>query len=92
MDTFYITSHSLAWNNLNGYLSNSGIDFCIIETSGESIYNDIGIDDRKTLLTFDSHIKKLAVEKKTFAGVLHLNTNHFPFLFREVQRSGMEMM
>ena len=80
MDTFYITSHSLAWNNLNGYLSNSGIDFLYNrETSGESIYNDIGIDDRKTLLTFDSHIKKLATEKKTFAGVLHLNTNHFPF-------------
>jgi arylsulfatase A-like enzyme len=80
MDTFYITSHSLAWNNLNGYLSNSGIDYLYSkETSGESIYNDIGIDDRKTLHAFDSHIKKLSSEKKTFAGVLHLNTNHFPF-------------
>ncbi len=80
MDTFYITSHSLAWNNLNGYLSNSEIDYLYSkETSGESIYNDIGIDDRKTLVAFDSHIKKLASEKKTFAGVLHLNTNHFPF-------------
>lgn len=80
MDTFYITSHSLAWNNLNGYLSNSGIDYLFSrETSGESIYNDIGIDDRKTLHAFDSHIKKLSSEKKTFAGVLHLNTNHFPF-------------
>lgn len=80
METFYITSHSLAWNNLNGYFSNSGIDFLFSkETSGESIFNDIGIDDRKTLLAFDSHIKRLASEKKTFLGVLHLNTNHFPF-------------
>lgn len=81
MHTFYITSHSLAWNNLRGFFSNSGIDFQFSrETSGQPIFNDIGIDDRKTLAAFDAHIREISKENKKFAGLLHLNTNHFPFL------------
>ncbi|HNF55326.1 MAG TPA: phosphoethanolamine transferase [Leptospiraceae bacterium] len=78
--TFYITSHSLAWNNLGGYFANGGIDYQFNrENSNEPIFNDIGIDDRKTLAAFDKHIRKLSEENKNFSGLLHLNTNHFPF-------------
>lgn len=87
LSTFYITSHSLEWNNFKGYFSNSDIDYLYCrENSGEYIFNDIGIDDRKTLASFKTHIEKLAAGNKNFAGVLHLNTNHFPFLVPETSK------
>ncbi|MBM9578816.1 sulfatase-like hydrolase/transferase [Leptospira sp. 201903070] len=84
LSTFYISSHSFRWNNFSGFFKNAGIDFLWNkEISGYSVFNDIGIDDRKTVEEFQLHVKDLKKKKRNFAGVLHLNTNHFPYIIPE---------
>ncbi|PJZ71160.1 sulfatase [Leptospira perolatii] len=78
--TFYISSHSLTWNNFEGFFKNSGIDkLWAKETSGLNSFNDIGVDDRETIQTFKNYIKSVRNSGRRFAGVLHFNTNHFPY-------------
>ncbi|PJZ51252.1 sulfatase-like hydrolase/transferase [Leptospira adleri] len=84
LSTFYISSHSFRWNNFSGFFKNAGIDFLWNkEISGLSVFNDIGIDDRKTVEEFEHHVKDLREKNRNFAGVLHLNTNHFPYIIPE---------
>ncbi|PJZ66779.1 sulfatase [Leptospira wolffii] len=84
LSTFYITSHNLQWNNFEGFFRNSGIDFLWDkEKSGLKIFNDIGIDDRETVKEFKRKISELKADRKKFAGVLHFNTNHFPYIVPE---------
>ncbi|AOP34663.1 sulfatase [Leptospira tipperaryensis] len=84
LSTFYISSHSFRWNNFSGFFKNAGIDFLWNkEISGHSVFNDIGIDDRKTVEEFEHHVKGLKEKNQHFAGVLHLNTNHFPYIIPE---------
>ncbi|EMK00333.1 MULTISPECIES: phosphoethanolamine transferase [unclassified Leptospira] len=84
LSTFYITSHNLQWNNFEGFFKNSGIDFLWDkERSGLNVFNDIGIDDRETVKEFKRHLSGLKTSDKRFAGVLHLNTNHFPYIVPE---------
>ncbi|MBM9501431.1 sulfatase-like hydrolase/transferase [Leptospira sp. 201903071] len=84
LSTFYISSHSFRWNNFSGFFKNAGIDFLWNkEISGLSVFNDIGIDDRKTVEEFELHVKSLKEKNRNFAGVLHLNTNHFPYIIPE---------
>lgn len=84
LSTFYISSHSFRWNNFSGFFKNAGIDFLWNkEISGLSVFNDIGIDDRKTVEEFEHHVKGLKEKNQNFAGVLHLNTNHFPYIIPE---------
>ncbi|TGN20104.1 sulfatase-like hydrolase/transferase [Leptospira idonii] len=82
--TFFISSHSFRWNNFDGFFKNSGIDYLWNkETSGNPTFNDIGIDDRFTVSEFKKHVLKLKEEGSSFAGVLHFNTNHFPYFIPE---------
>lgn len=84
LSTFYITSHNLQWNNFEGFFRNAGIDFLWDkEKSGLKIFNDIGIDDRETVKEFRRHVSELKASGKRFAGVLHFNTNHFPYIVPE---------
>ncbi|TGK14180.1 DUF229 domain-containing protein [Leptospira stimsonii] len=84
LSTFYISSHSFRWNNFSGFFKNAGIDFLWNkEISGHNVFNDIGIDDRKTVEEFERHLKGLKEKNQNFAGVLHLNTNHFPYIIPE---------
>ncbi|XDD52022.1 phosphoethanolamine transferase [Leptospira sp. WS92.C1] len=84
LSTFYISSHSFRWNNFSGFFKNAGIDFLWNkEISGLSVFNDIGIDDRKTVQEFQTHVNRLKQKGENFAGVLHLNTNHFPYIIPE---------
>ena len=78
--TFYITSHDLKWNNLNGYFANAGIDYLWSRDSYPGLlFNDLGIDDRETFKELKHHLSKLKNTNKNFFGVFHLNTNHFPY-------------
>ncbi|WP_411822244.1 sulfatase-like hydrolase/transferase [Leptospira sp. 'Mane'] len=80
LSTFFISSHSFRWNNFEGFFKNAGIDYLWNkETSGNPTFNDIGIDDRKTVNEFKKHVSLLKQEGHSFAGVLHFNTNHFPY-------------
>lgn len=55
LSTFYISSHSFRWNNFSGFFRNAGIDFLWNkEISGLGVFNDIGIDDRKTVAEFQN--------------------------------------
>ncbi len=84
LSTFYITSHNLQWNNFEGFFKNSGIDsLWDKEKSGLKIFNDIGIDDRETVKEFKRQLSQLKADRKKFAGVLHFNTNHFPYIVPE---------
>ncbi|MDV6236568.1 sulfatase-like hydrolase/transferase [Leptospira ellisii] len=84
LSTFYISSHSFRWNNFSGFFKNAGIDFLWNkEISGLNVFNDIGIDDRKTVQEFETRVRLLKEKKENFAGVLHLNTNHFPYIIPE---------
>lgn len=84
LSTFYISSHSFRWNNFTGFFKNAGIDFLWNkEISGFGVFNDIGIDDRKTVAEFKDRVKFLKDKGENFAGVLHLNTNHFPYIIPE---------
>ncbi|WP_426489522.1 sulfatase-like hydrolase/transferase [Leptospira interrogans serovar Copenhageni] len=84
LSTFYISSHSFRWNNFSGFFRNAGIDFLWNkEISGLRVFNDIGIDDRKTIAEFQNHVRSLKNKNSRFAGVLHLNTNHFPYIVPE---------
>nr|WP_254865685.1 sulfatase-like hydrolase/transferase [Leptospira santarosai] len=84
LSTFYISSHSFRWNNFSGFFRNAGIDFLWNkEISGFGVFNDIGIDDRKTVAEFQNQVKLLKSKGRNFAGVLHLNTNHFPYIVPE---------
>ncbi|PJZ30010.1 sulfatase-like hydrolase/transferase [Leptospira kmetyi] len=84
LSTFYISSHSFRWNNFSGFFKNAGIDFLWNkEISGLGVFNDIGIDDRKTVAEFKNRVKLLKGKGENFAGVLHLNTNHFPYIIPE---------
>nr|WP_246057608.1 phosphoethanolamine transferase [Leptospira gomenensis] len=84
LSTFYISSHSFRWNNFSGFFKNAGIDFLWNkEISGLNVFNDIGIDDRKTVQEFETQVRLLKEKKENFAGVLHLNTNHFPYIIPE---------
>lgn len=85
--TFYITSHDLQWNNFKGFFRNSSIDkIWDKEASGSGVFNDIGIDDRKTVQEFKQYVKFLKNKNEKFAGVLHFNTNHFPYLIPEEEK------
>lgn len=80
LSTFFISSHSFRWNNFEGFFKNAGIDYLWNkETSGNPTFNDIGIDDRKTVKEFKKHVSLLKKNGNSFAGVLHFNTNHFPY-------------
>ncbi|EMY78057.1 arylsulfatase [Leptospira weilii serovar Ranarum str. ICFT] len=84
LSTFFISSHSFRWNNFSGFFRNAGIDFLWNkEISGLRVFNDIGVDDRKTIIEFQTHVKHLKNKGRNFAGVLHLNTNHFPYIIPE---------
>lgn len=85
--TFYITSHDLQWNNFKGFFRNSSIDkIWDKEASGSGVFNDIGIDDRKTVREFKQYVKFLKNKNEKFAGVLHFNTNHFPYIVPEEEK------
>jgi glucan phosphoethanolaminetransferase (alkaline phosphatase superfamily) len=78
--TFFITSHDHGWRNYKAYFSSHDIDFFWNkETSRLPGYNDLGIADSATVECFEKHVTDLVNAARPFAGVLHLNTNHFPY-------------
>jgi arylsulfatase A-like enzyme len=80
MSTFYITSHDLAWCHFRDYFSRPSPDLLWDkEASGLPAIRDMGIDDNATVARSIEEIKRLSREKRRFAGVIHLNTNHYPY-------------
>ncbi|MFH1759631.1 MAG: sulfatase-like hydrolase/transferase [bacterium] len=86
--TFLISSHPHDWYNFKSYFSTPAIDYkWNKEISGLPVYNNVGIRDDKTVECFINHINNYfgnaASQNKStkdkFAGVLHLNTTHYPY-------------
>lgn len=78
MKTFYITSHSFLWYNLNIFYSNEKYDYLYNkEISKLPYYNDVGANDDATVEAFEKHVQTIG--KNPFLGVLHFNTNHYPY-------------
>jgi arylsulfatase A-like enzyme len=57
------------------------------EINGHPAYRDLGIDDHFTVAETIRHLKSLGDSAQPFFGVVHLNTNHYPYNTRkEYQR------
>lgn len=82
--TFLISSQTFQWYNFESFFSTPDIDFLWNkEKSGLPAVNDLGVDERKTLQCLKDHLSGV---KGPFAGVLHLNTDHYPYYTPEAFR------
>lgn len=78
--TFLISSLTFQWYNFETYFNTPDINYrWNREISGLPPVNDLGVDYAKTTQAFIDHIKTLSQSKARFAGILHYNTNHYPY-------------
>lgn len=79
-ETFYLTSQSHEWKNFKLFFDTPDIDYLWNrELSGLPLYNDWGINDGQLVEKFIKHLTVILNKKKRFAGLLHFNTNHYPY-------------
>jgi len=79
-ETFLLTSQDYHFYNFRSFFDCPSIDeFLDQETSGAPAVNDLGADDSVPVLEACSRLKKFAENGKPFLGVIHLNTNHYPY-------------
>lgn len=80
LSTFYITSHGLAWGGMGDFLSAPPPDFLWDKAaSGQPAVRDLGIDDHLTVARAVAQLDSLQRQGRPFLGVVHLNTNHYPY-------------
>lgn len=78
-ETFFFTSQSQEWENINTYFRMPAIDqLWNKEVSGIASENDLGIDDRYVVDHFVSYIENRNKNSR-FTGVLQLNQTHYPY-------------
>lgn len=76
--TFFITSHSLKWYRFDRFYQKEQLDHrWYKEVSGEPFFNDLGIDDAKTI----DHLNEVIHQKSDdpFFGIVQLNATHYPY-------------
>ena len=84
MRSFYISSHDLAWCKMRPFFTTPGPDdFWDKQTSGQPAYRDMGIDDHFTVERAVRQLRMLEKSPRPFLGVIHLNTNHYPYNTRK---------
>ena len=94
METFLFTSHDLSWCHIGRFITTPGPDTHWDQTVDRlPHYRDLGCDDHFTVDRAVRHLKAAANSSRPFMGVVHLNTNHYPYnTRREYQRwSGAEV-
>jgi glucan phosphoethanolaminetransferase (alkaline phosphatase superfamily) len=80
MHSFYFTSHDLAWCKMRAFLTTPPPDVIWDkELNGHPPYRDLGIDDHFTVDAAVRQLESLRDSPRPFLGVVHLNTNHYPY-------------
>jgi glucan phosphoethanolaminetransferase (alkaline phosphatase superfamily) len=80
MKTFLVSSQDLSWCAMDRFLTTPAPDFFWDkQQSGLPYYRDWGIDDRVTVDLALDRLQELAASQQRFLGVIHLNTNHYPY-------------
>lgn len=78
--TFFISSQKHEWFNFRLFFSSSAIDYYFSkEDSALESFNDIGFNDKASIELLKKEINSVIKANKKFAGVLHLNTTHYPY-------------
>lgn len=80
MQSFYFTSHDLEWLGLGDFITTPPPDQSW-DQRNENLppYRDMGSDDHITVDRAIQHITALAASDRPFLGVVHLNSNHYPY-------------
>lgn len=80
MTTFYHTSHNCDWLGLGAFITDPPPDHSW-DMRSENLpqYRDMGCDDHITVDRAVAHLHTLAKSPQPFLGVIHLNTNHYPY-------------
>lgn len=80
MHSFYFTSHDLEWLGLGDFITTPPPDRSWDQRK-ENLppYRDMGCDDHITVNRAIEHITSLAGSDRPFLGVVHLNSNHYPY-------------
>lgn len=76
--TFFITSHSLKWYRFDRFYAKEKLDHLWYkEVSGHAFFNDLGIDDAKTI----DHLNEVIHQDSDdpFFGIVQLNATHYPY-------------
>ncbi|MFH0919613.1 MAG: sulfatase [Fibrobacterota bacterium] len=83
--TFLISAQDYHWYNMNVYLATPDLGLLWDkEASGFPAVNDLGMDDRKTVDRFEAYL--VAQKGRPFAGMLHFNATHYPYVTPEEYR------
>jgi glucan phosphoethanolaminetransferase (alkaline phosphatase superfamily) len=76
--TFFITSHSLKWYRFDRFYAKEKLDHLWYkEVSGHPFFNDLGIDDAKTIDHLNEVIQQPSDDP--FFGIVQLNATHYPY-------------
>jgi len=87
MESFFITSHDLAWCDIGQFITTPGPDtFWDQKAGGLPHYRDLGCDDHATVEQVVRYLDAARHSDRPFMGVVHLNTNHYPYNTREEYR------
>lgn len=87
MRSFYFSSHDLSWCKMRAFLTTPPPEvFWDREVCEHPIYRDLGIDDHFTVEAAIKHLNALSDSPKPFFGVVHLNTNHYPYNTRDTYK------
>jgi len=80
MRTFFVSSQDMSWCGMDRFMNTPSPDvFWDKQRSRQPYFRDWGIDDR---FTVDEGIRQMEACARTgqrFMGVIHLNTNHYPY-------------
>jgi glucan phosphoethanolaminetransferase (alkaline phosphatase superfamily) len=80
MHSFYFSSHDLKWLGLGEFITSPPPDkFWDYRMENLKPYRDMGCDDHITMDRALQHLCSLADTATPFLGVIHLNTNHYPY-------------
>jgi len=80
MKTFLFSSQDLSWCAMDRFLETPAPNvFWDKQSSGKPLFRDWGIDDRFTVDRALQHLEELSRLEEPFVGVIHLNTNHYPY-------------
>lgn len=78
--TFFISSQKHEWFNFRLFFSSPAIDYYFSkEDSTLESFNDIGFNDNVSIELLKKEINSVIKTNRNFAGVLHLNTTHYPY-------------
>ena len=80
MHSFYHSSHHLDWLGLGKFITTPPPDHTW-DMRQENLphYRDMGCDDHITIARSIAHLNARAQNPQPFLGVIHLNTNHYPY-------------